>query len=128
MKELEDLRKKYPFLNDVRSNSCYAYFGFECNNGWYDIVDELCGKIQKYIDENSVENLYVAQIKEKFGGLRFYVAGGDSAIHGFIAEAERKSFTTCEMCGEEGKNRDLDGWLMTLCERHYEDMLAKKRK
>ena len=42
------------------------------------------------------------QIKEKFGGLRFYYAGGtgnDARIDELIAQAERVAAQTCELCG-----------------------------
>ena len=57
------------------------------------------------------------QIKEKFGGLRFYIGGGSDEIHKRIQEAESDSLKTCERCGRPGKQRNA-GWIRTLCEAH----------
>jgi hypothetical protein len=57
---------------------------------------------------------HLDQIKEKFGGLRFYIGGGDEAIFERINEAERESYHTCETCGRPGQLRG-DGWMVTIC-------------
>jgi hypothetical protein len=64
------------------------------------------------------------QIKEKFGGLRFYIGGGSDAIFNRIDQAEKESFKTCEVCGEPGKSTN-DGWVRTLCTRHRAENRAK---
>jgi hypothetical protein len=56
------------------------------------------------------------QVKEKFGGLRFYIGGGSEAAFDRVFAAERESLRTCELCGEYGKPGDA-GWIMTLCRR-----------
>jgi hypothetical protein len=38
----------------------------------------------------------IAQVKSKFGGLRFYIDGGDDAVYGMIRFAER-------LCHEKSK-------------------------
>lgn len=58
------------------------------------------------------------QIKEKFGGLRFYYIGGDSYIRGLVTMAEAMSEVTCEACGNIGKHRS-GGWIKTLCDEHW---------
>lgn len=57
------------------------------------------------------------QIKEKFGGLRFYVDGGDAVTEGMITIAECMSAVTCEECGSPGILGGR-GWLKTLCPAH----------
>ena len=57
---------------------------------------------------------YIFQIKEKFGGLRFYVDGTTELLD-FIDEMEAKSLTICEKCGKPGKPRE-GGWILTLCD------------
>lgn len=56
------------------------------------------------------------QVKEKFGGLRFYAGGISSAMREFIDEAEKESFRTCEDCGAPGQTYRADGWILTRCE------------
>lgn len=61
-----------------------------------------------------------AQVKEKFGTLSFYMTTGTDEIYDLIAEAEKKSAVTCEVCGEPGELR-RGGWLKTLCDKHAEE-------
>lgn len=57
------------------------------------------------------------QVKEKFGGLRFYTNSGDDIIYAYISMAESMSYRTCEVCGSPGKVY-RDGWHTTLCSTH----------
>lgn len=59
----------------------------------------------------------VQQIKEKFGGLRFYYSGGDGEISGMVSMAERWAGQSCETCGDRGERRN-GGWVRTLCDKH----------
>jgi hypothetical protein len=60
---------------------------------------------------------YVTQIKEKFGGLRFYTSNSSSAkFYAHIAAAEQQSFVTCENCAQPGDSIMRRGWLVTLCD------------
>jgi len=60
----------------------------------------------------------VYQVKEKYGGLRFYCDGeGRPEIEYAIHRAERRAARTCERCGARG--RLMGGsWLATLCDQH----------
>lgn len=59
----------------------------------------------------------ITQIKEKFGGLRFYIDGGDDTIYGMISLAESMSYRTCEYCGTTNdKVGHTQGWIITICE------------
>lgn len=55
-----------------------------------------------------------SQVKEKFGTLRFYMTSQTPEMDTIIAEAERKSAITCEVCGKKGRVRGR-GWLYTAC-------------
>lgn len=59
----------------------------------------------------------VDQVKEKFGGLRFYIGSGSNEIFDRIAQAENDSNRTCEVCGAPGVSR-RGGWIRTLCDEH----------
>lgn len=100
-------------------------WGFECNDGWFNIINHLCQNIQHYLnwknkDTEVVPQVTVDQVKEKFGTLRFYYSGGDDTIDGMVQMAESISGTTCEMCGDVGKSTS-DGWIKVLCETHIEE-------
>ena len=71
-----------------------------------------------------VEYVKVAQIKEKFGGLRFYVDGGDEFVRGAIWLAESLSMKICEECGATGERRS-GGWIRTLCDTHEAERQAR---
>lgn len=91
---------------------------------------------------NKLNNLYgkdewrVAQIKEKFGGLRFYFdpprdedgAPKDDSRDAWeiVGAIEDESFKTCEWCGEPGEQR-TGGWILTLCDGCCGER-GKKRK
>jgi hypothetical protein len=96
------------------------YGGFACGEGWWPILEALCANIQHHIDWKNkksivVPQVTVAQIKEKFGGLRFYYDGGDDEISSMVRMAEAWAGNTCETCGAPGKRRD-SGWIKTLCD------------
>ncbi|MDA8084072.1 MAG: hypothetical protein M0024_10490 [Nitrospiraceae bacterium] len=101
-------------------------FGFEHNDGWFQLVYELSAQIDKY---SKSKGIYpeVVQVKEKFGSLRYYVDGGDDEILKMCDAAERKSAETCENCGAPGKLQRRGGWFATLCslcgfERGFEEL------
>jgi hypothetical protein len=178
-------------------------FGLMVGDGWYDLLDKLCFKIQnhlikinkmthreycdkfitpkleelkrdmeKYGDEIKIKvaggtttyflrtkydnllrdrdellrdpekkleiDLKVDEVKEKFGGLRFYYTGGDFYIEELVSKAEEASYTICEVCGSKGKlcsnsyrviykNGEFfkipsnGGWLKTLCRNHAKE-------
>ena len=65
------LVKNHPSLlknryGDMR-HTCMCW-GFECGDGWYDILERLFTKLDKIAPERVV----IDQVKEKFGGLRVY--------------------------------------------------------
>ena len=98
------------------------YGGFACGEGWWPILEKLCSNIQNHIDWKNKQSeivlqVTVAQIKEKFGGLRFYYDGGDDHINGMVRMAEAWADASCEECGAPGKRRD-GGWIKTLCDIH----------
>jgi hypothetical protein len=99
-----------------------GYGGFCTGEGWWPIIELLCSNIQDHIDWKNretftVEQVVVHQIKEKFGGLRFYYGGGDNEISGMVRIAESVASITCEVCGAPGKSRST-GWIRTLCDEH----------
>jgi hypothetical protein len=60
------------------------------------------------------------QVKEKFGGLRFYVQSATDECHNYIDFAERMSYRICEDCGtaDESVQTWHMGWHRTLCRKH----------
>lgn len=101
-------------------------FGFECGDGWFQLLYDLSSKIMNYCKENNMPVPLVVQVKEKFAELRYYLDGADDQIYKFIDEAEDKSMATCETCGEKGSLHTHGSWLVTVCEKHGIEQGCKK--
>jgi hypothetical protein len=119
--ELQALYKKHPKLKE--SPPCVG-------KGWYPLLDELMSKIEFILPE--CKGMSIQQIKEKFGGLRFYVSFDNSVtsvqyhlIDDMIEQAERASVMICERCGAPGRPRG-QGWVVTLCNK-CESMTHNRR-
>ena len=76
----------------------------------------------------------IGQIKEKFGGLRFYVDGEseyggvvDVVADKLIHLAESQSFHICERCGDGAEQRTDLGWTKTLCDKHHQETLERQK-
>jgi len=96
-------------------------FGFECGDGWFRLIWELCEAIEPRVDDD----FEVVQVKEKFGGLRFYCGPASKEVYDLISVAEEKSYSVCEECGRKAKQRG--GWISTLCWFHwYMDQARRK--
>lgn len=163
-KELdEELCRKYPLIFADRHKpmtETAMCWGFECGDGWYNLIDVLCGLLyhdyemakRKYettkewfedtghvpwqkgraITPEEVEEYRLkmveeeskvpvaSQVKEKFGGLRFYVNRASEKHYNYISFAENMSYCICEVCGSPGKLY-TQGWHTTLCETHAKE-------
>jgi hypothetical protein len=103
----EDMKEVRPF---------YAIaFGFECDDGWFNLLDNLMAKIQE-IDKDRITVIH--QIKEKKGSLRFYTGGSTNEIYELIDEAEEQSYNICEVCGNQAKLCTTENWLKVVCKSH----------
>jgi hypothetical protein len=93
-------------------------FGFECGDGWYDLLDTLCTQLLTLKPANDGKNplpLTALQVKEKYGTLRFYVGPCTDEASAVIQFAEEMSAKICETCGNRGRIRG-EGWFKTLCD------------
>ena len=116
--ELEkQLYEKYPILlQNSKLRGPKLFQGFEFGDGWFDLINELCEKIEDYNNDIQEDSYVIAeQVKEKFGGLRFYV-NRPKDVDDWVDEAEDKSFKTCEYCGKPGEIDNSKAWSKTLCE------------
>jgi hypothetical protein len=116
--EFEDFQVLFPNL--FRE---YPRCGFSLENGWKEIVISLCHVLEYAItrlpEEERVQ-IYCAQVKEKFGSLRFYMTAESPYMSGAIRVAEGLSSKTCRVCGCPGKRRD-DGYIEVLCDAHHSE-------
>ncbi|MDP2370315.1 hypothetical protein [Rhodoferax sp.] len=105
----------------VDNRGPFDEWGIECGDGWFTIVDRLslaCEReIELLIAQGEPQECWprVAQIKEKFGSLRFYVQPPASAeLRAVIRQCEVDSGRTCENCGAPGSPR-MGRWRHTYC-------------
>jgi len=112
------LIKNFPkiFVSNKNRNEPFRLFGFECDDGWYELIYNLCEKIQKECNDSSCDQVVAAQVKEKFGTLRFYYIGGNDIINKLVMEAEDKSKYLCELTGNKGVLCKRGAWYKTLCQ------------
>lgn len=129
-KELEEeLYEKYPkiFRDKDKSMQVTAMcWGFDHGDGWFDLLDRLCHNIKQHCEQNEDVDVVAEQVKEKFGGLRFYIRGGDEYVHGMIRMAESMSYEICEKCGSTDNVRQTKGWIKTLCEDCYNEYINNR--
>ena len=91
----------------------------DCDYGWAELIRK-CDTVLFTQDPNYT----VVQIKEKFGGLRFYFNLSNmeeySKVNSLILAIEQDSFSVCEKCGEPGYPRKLEpsGMRYTSCDEH----------
>lgn len=109
-KRLISLVGKYP---GIFSDSFY----FECQEGWYELLDTLCDHLQARTDRHGDPQVIAQQVKEKYGTLRFYVGVASDEQFALIDQTEEKSARICDVCGAPGVLRD-GGWMMTRCDQH----------
>ncbi len=94
--------------------------GFRCDDGWFDMVWQLCENLEPLVaelEQATGSQFEVLQVKEKFGGLRFYTNHVNEAIRQRIGAAQAESIHTCEICGQPRKLREKQ-WIKTLCDEH----------
>ena len=121
MIDQEKLIEKYPLLFKKIKH-------IECDSGWHPLLDKLFNRIEAEIKcqvpEEIRDEIYIDQVKEKFGTLRVYLNQTTPYIDGLISMAESISGIICEVCGDPGQMRS-GGWNRTLCSNHY--IPAKKK-
>ena len=96
---------------------------FPVGEGWRPLVTKLCQDIINI--EPTVE---VSQVKEKYGGLRFYINCGTDEIYNLIDKAETESLTICEECGTKENVTTSGGWLLTLCLKCRQERNKESKK
>ncbi len=96
-------------------------WGFELSDGWSQIIAMLCARLDTILQGAPGASIEVRQVKEKFGGLRFYyeLHGANDETAAAVREAVDLAAATCahvcEQCGRRSTVEDSGGWLSTLC-------------
>lgn len=97
--------------------------------GWAPLIHLLFDRIECRGNVSAGQRplpVSVDDVKEKFGGLRFYYfwldeatndAGEARAFAETVQLAESASYYLCERCGALGRPR-RGGWILTMCDTH----------
>lgn len=110
-------------------------FGSECGEGWHGIINDTHIKL-KYIDPE----YKIDQIKEKFGGLRYYFTPSEKYSYGSTASnimndivriAEYQASLTCELCGTSDYKAGVDlrmdrGFYYNYCKDCSDKLIADR--
>ena len=127
--ENKELLEKYPWLYPVSEYTGKPLENYDYSFTWMDdiplgwniafgkqMVEELGALLEKY---NYQDEYSICQIKEKFGGLRWYDNGfpteGYEEYKEWLDKYEELSFKTCIDCGKPAKYFTR-GWITPICE------------
>lgn len=94
-----------------------AIFGFECNDGWANLIEATLRLTRQHAEPKALD-VKVTQAKEKFGQLRIYHSGSDEIIGSVFEISQLASGCICELCGNPGEVVSLQGWLVARCGKH----------
>lgn len=108
IKEMSKKNPKTKFIYDL------MVFGFQCQDGWFDLLDVLATEIEK-VDKDAKAD----EVKEKFGELEVYLRYYNDETERLTNNATKLSNHICEVCGRKGSLREVRHWYATLCDYHY---------
>lgn len=107
-----------------------AGVAIECLEGWNRLIKPIVDYINDY-NENIPEEdkIHIKQIKEKFGGLRFYTDKKTEHLKNMIEAAEHEAIHTCEICGSKYDiGQTADGWITTCCRKCIQELANKEKR
>lgn len=146
------LCEKYPEIFANRNapvNETAMCWGFDVGDGWYPLIDMVCARLMSRVNmlryqcaewyegeklEKAKQDLAEAekaipvasQVKEKFGGLRFYVESATDEQYNYIDFIESMSYRVCEDCGTMKDTMTYScGWMRTLCPDHADQQYGR---
>lgn len=89
-----------------------GFCGFFPPDGWLDLILDMDARLAE-----ADPDYRIVQVKEKFGGLRYYIERDTDATRAIIGDGEARSLRTCQTCGSQDSTvaRRTHGWVATLC-------------
>lgn len=122
----KELCERYPFLlprnrftGEVVEDYDYSYTELDAmDRGWRKAFGErMCEEIRDaLIEADYLDEYRVAQIKEKYGELRWYDFGAPQSVHDIIEKYSYISRFICTHCGSIYGKEFSGGWIYTICE------------
>ena len=124
----KELIDRYPFLIPRNVFTDKVVIDLEADEIEYTLLDEMpkgwriafgeqmCEEIREVLIKYDYLNEYrIVQIKEKFGGLRWYDDGAPKEVFDIINKYEDISYTTCIQCGKPA-TLITKGWISPFCD------------
>ncbi len=121
------LIKKYPWLRpyNVLTGKTWKDYRYETTwaddlpRGWRKAFgDMMFEEIDKVLKKTNT-TIYIEQIKEKYGQLRFYFLGTDK-IHDIVEKYSTLSGNICIKCGKPDVPMLDTGWVSPVCQECFE--------
>lgn len=119
-KHNEELVTEFPFLRVYGDETCHGVTYTMLDDmpqGWRIAFGrEMCEELKdELIKNNALDSYEVEQIKEKFGGLRWYDNCYLPRVQVIIGKYAVLSETTCIVCGKHAKWMSK-GWISPYCD------------
>ena len=117
----QQLFERYPaifaerYLSDTKTAMCW---GISTGDGWFQLIDALCARLQWETDNNEAPQAGATQVKEKFGTLRFRIHDATERQDGMLALATELSSRICDICGSPGSTVNVGRVRATRCATH----------
>ena len=124
---MKNYLKKYPWLRTqnlytgkVEDDYCALN---DIPEGWVFAFGEMfCEEMDAVLKELGIsDRFFVAQMKEKFGSLRFYPSVRDEKISKVVQKYETLSCHICIHCGKPDVHIVETGWYGPMCEECYQN-------
>lgn len=98
--------------------TCAMGRGVQCGDGWFDLIDTLCERLQQETEHADAPQAAAMQVKQKWGRLRFSVEPATERQRAMIDMAEALSARLCEQCGRPGQMRSIGSFRTPRCAKH----------
>ena len=109
---------------DVEDDDIYTFI--DCApKGWAKLCEDLCAELKPLLEKvGYVDGYKLCQVKEKYGGLRWYEwdvpAAIDKEYFALIRKYEELSYKTCCVCGAPATKMSR-GWICPFCDKCAEN-------
>lgn len=88
----------------------------ELPQGWHKLGEQFIDELWEELDRSNLHETYeVHQVKEKYGSLHWYDAGGNDETNRILYKYEEISYYTCCICGKTATWL-TNGWICPYCD------------
>lgn len=105
-------------MAEIKKQVAEPYISFDACPGWIDVIWNCHRELVELLPDYKLH-----QVKEKFGGLRFYYTMDEShdedkkkRAREIVSFYERMSYLVCDECGTTLNVTTEGSWVRTLCD------------